>query len=179
MQQQLYWWNKGENMFIYRKATREDLEKIWDKDIAKHPNDDRYVKWKDRYIKDNEQCKCATFVVLHNESPIGQITVLYSPECGSVAAKPLLCNGIDTANMNAFRIEKEYEGQGHISKLVKMAEEYSKSLGIKYMTIGSEAKESRNLGIYLHFGYNQFIMHEFYVEDDEEILIVYYKKELN
>lgn len=165
-------------MFVYRKATVDDLNKIWDKDINNHPNDDRWKKWKDRYIKDNEQGKCATFVVLHNESPIGQITVLYSPECGSVAGRPQLCNGIDTANMNAFRIEKEYEGQGHISKLVKMAEEYSKGLGIKYMTIGSEAKESRNLGIYLHFGYTQFIMHEFDDEEDDNPLVLYYKKTL-
>ena len=80
--------------------------------------------------------------------------------------------------MNAFRIEKCYEGQGHISKLVKMAEEYSKQKGIKYLTIGSEAKESRNLGIYLHFGYTKFIMHEIYEEDEEESLVVYYQKEL-
>ena len=59
--------------------------------------------------------------------------------------------------MNACRIEKKYEGQGHISKLVKMAEQYAKKQGITYLTIGSEAKESRNLGIYLHFGYTEFI----------------------
>lgn len=165
-------------MFIYRKATIEDLNKIWDKDINNHPNDDRWKRWKDRYIKDNQEGKCATFVVLKNDTPIGQITVLYSPDCGSVAGKPLLCNGKDTANMNAFRIEKEYEGQGHISKLVKMAEEYSKKLGIKYMTIGSEAKESRNLGIYLHFGYNKFIMHEFDDEEEDNPLVLYYQKEL-
>ncbi len=165
-------------MFTYRKATREDLEKIWDKDIAKHPNDDRWKRWKNRYILDNEENKCATFVVLDNENPIGQITVLYSPECGSVAGRPLLCNGTDTANMNAFRIEKAYEGQGHISKLVKMAEEYSKRVGIKYMTIGSEAKESRNLGIYLHFGYNEFLMYEFDDEEEDKPLVLYYKKPL-
>ena len=111
--------------FIYRKATVDDLNRIWDKDIANHPNDDRWKRWKDRYIKDNEENKCATFVVLTDDKPIGQITVLYSPECGSVAGRPLLCNGKDIANMNAFRIEKAYEGQGHISKLVKMAKDLS------------------------------------------------------
>ena len=50
-----------------------------------------------------------------------------------------------------LELKKKYEGQGHISKLVKMAEQYAKSQGITYHTIGSEAKKSRNLGLYLHF----------------------------
>ena len=76
--------------------------------------------------------------------------------------------------MNAFRIDKEYEGKGHISKLVKMAEHYAKERGVKYLTIGSEAKESRNLAIYLHFGYSDFIMSD--IEDDE--LVLYYGKKI-
>ena len=27
---------------IYREATREDLENVWDKDIRENPNDDRW-----------------------------------------------------------------------------------------------------------------------------------------
>ena len=77
-------------------------------------------------------------------------------------------------NLNAFRIEKNYEGQGHISKLVKLAEKYAKRKKIKYLTIGSEAKESRNLGIYLHFGYNEFVTS--FVEDGN--LVLFYGKNI-
>lgn len=161
-----------------RKASREDLIKIWDKDIAKNPNDDRWKKWKERYIADNEAGKCSTFVAFDGEKPVGQITVLYSTECGSVAGRPLLCNGIDTANMNSFRIEKAYEGKGYISKLVKMGEEDAKARGIKYLTIGAEARESRNLGIYLHWGYDEFVMHEFDDEEEGCPLVVYYRKKI-
>ena len=161
-------------MFVYRKATMEDLNKIWDKDIKDNPDEEVWIKWKKQYIDCNLNGECATFVVLENDEPIGQISVLFSPNCSAVKNRPLLCNGIDTANMNAFRIDKKYEGQGHISKLVKMAEDYAKQKGIKYLTIGSEAKESRNLGIYLHFGYTHYVM--YIIEDDE--LIVFYKKEI-
>lgn len=161
-------------MFIYRKANLNDLEKIWNKDIKENYNDERYVKWKKQYIEYNKNGNCATFVVLDNEEPIGQITVLFSPNCSAIQNRLELCNGIDTANMNAFRIEKKYENQGHISKLVKMAEEFAKNQGIKYLTIGCEAKESRNLAIYLHFGYTEFVTS--IVEDNE--LILYYKKKL-
>ena len=161
-------------MFEYRKATLEDLEKIWNKDILDNPGEDCWVRWKSQYIEYNQNGEAATFVVLENEEPIGQITVLFSPTCSAVKGRPMLCDGKDIANRNAFRIEKQYEGQGHISKLVKMAEKFAKEKGFKVLTIGSEAKESRNLGIYLHFGYTELVTH--FVEDDE--LVLFYKKNI-
>lgn len=161
-------------MFYYRKATMEDLNKIWDKDIKEHNNEEIWIKWKSQYIDYNINGDCVTFVVLDENNPIGQITILFSPNCSAVKKRPLLCDGKHIANMNAFRIDKKYEGRGHISKLVKMAESYAKEKGISYLTIGSEAKESRNLAIYLHFGYTDFITH--IIEDDE--LILFYKKKL-
>ncbi|MBE7073735.1 MAG: GNAT family N-acetyltransferase [Clostridiales bacterium] len=158
----------------YRKATIEDLKKIWDKDILDNPNDSNYERWKHQYIQNNLLGKCATFVAVDNTMPIAQITVLFSTDCSAVSGRPMLCDGKIRANMNAFRIDKKYEGQGHISKLVKMAEQYAKSQGITYLTIGSEAKESRNLAIYLHFGYTEFITS--FIEDDD--LILFYGKRI-
>ncbi len=161
-------------MFNYRIATEEDLYKIWDKDISRNKGKDCWVRWKEQYIEYNNTGKATTFVVLDNNEPVGQITLLFSPDCSAVKNKPLLCDGKNVANMNAFRIEKKYERQGHISKLVKMAEHYAKERGFSYLTIGSEAKESRNLSIYLHFGYTEFIIS--YIEDDK--LILYYGKKI-
>lgn len=161
-------------MFDYRIATREDLERIWEKDVAKNQEDPTWIRWREQYLEYNKLGKATTFVVLTDGDPIGQITVLFSPDCSAVKDRPLLCNGTTVANMNAFRIEKEYEGQGHISKLVKMAETYTKDKGISYLTIGCEAKESRNLAIYLHFGYTEFITS--FTEDGE--LILFYGKKL-
>ena len=117
----------------YRKATIEDLEKIWDKDILDNPNDENYVRWKHQYIQNNILGKCATFVAVDDNTPIAQVTVLFSTDCSAVKDRPMLCDGKIRANMNAFRIEKKYEGQGHISKLVKMAEQYAKNQGITYL----------------------------------------------
>ena len=65
----------------YRKATGEDLEKIWNKDILENPNDENYVRWKQQYIENNKLGKCATFVAVENDMPIAQITVLFSIDC--------------------------------------------------------------------------------------------------
>ena len=159
-------------MIVYRQATFEDLEKIWNKDIEKNDNEECWVRWKHQYIDYNKTGKAKTFVVLDDNDPIGQITILFSTECSAVKNRPMLCDGKFIANMNAFRIDEKYEGKGHISKLVKMAEQYAKEKGIKFLTIGSEAKESRNLAIYLHFGYTKFITS--FVEDNE--LVLFYGK---
>lgn len=159
-------------MIVYRQATFEDLEKIWNKDIEKNNNEECWVRWKHQYIDYNKTGKAKTFVVLDNNDPIGQITILFSTECSAVKNRPMLCDGKSIANMNAFRIDEKYEGKGYISKLVKMAEQYAKEKGMKFLTIGSEAKESRNLAIYLHFGYSKFITS--FVEDNE--LVLFYGK---
>ncbi|MBQ7831341.1 MAG: GNAT family N-acetyltransferase [Clostridia bacterium] len=161
-------------MFHYRIATAVDLDKIWDKDISENPSDDRWIRWKKQYTDYNRSGKATTFVVLKDDEPVGQITVLFSTECSAVKNRPMLCDGKNTANMNAFRIEKRYEGQGHISKLVKIAEGYAKEKGFSYLTIGSEAKESRNLSIYLHFGYTEFITS--FTEDGD--LVLFYGKKI-
>ena len=161
-------------MFTYRMATEEDLARIWEKDIAENKGDDRWPRWRAQYISYNQSGKAKTFVVLADGEPVGQINLLLSPECSAVAGRPLLCNGRDTANMNAFRIEKRYEGQGHISRLVKMAEAYAKERGYTTATIGCEAAESRNLAIYLHFGYTRLVTHMI----EEDVLVLYYAKAL-
>ncbi len=160
-------------MFQYGKASLEDLEKIWNKDIQNNINDKRYIKWKEEFINANKNKDIITFVVLDNDDPIGQISLVLNKNNLNVSCKDLLC-GPNKANMATFRIEKQYENQGHISKLVKIAEDYAKKLNIKYLTIGVEAKESRTLSIYLHWGYTNFVTS---IIDDGE-LILFYQKEI-
>lgn len=161
-------------MIKYRKATSIDLEKIWNKDIAHHPDDQRWPTWKEQYIKYNENQEATTFVVVDKTDPVGQLTILFAPTCKAVDGRLELANGTTIANMNAFRIDSKYRGKGHISKLFKIAESYAKTKGIKTLTIGVEAKETKNIAIYLHFGFTKFV--SACVEDDE--LILYYSKEI-
>ena len=117
-----------------------------------------------------------TFVAINDNDVIAQISVVLKPTVKAVFGKNLLCDGKVIANMNAFRCDKEYEGKGHISKLVKMGEEYAKNLGYKFMSIGCEARESRNLSIYFHFGYTEFVMSEMDDSEEGSPLVLYYRK---
>lgn len=166
---------KGNAMtFTYRLATPQDLERIWNKNIAQNPKDARWVHWKEEYIRYNKTGMAQTYVVVCEEEPVGECTLILSPECNAVRGLSELADGKTIANINALRITKEYEGKGHSSKLMACVEEAAKAQGINTLTIGVEAKETRNLGIYLHWGYDSFVMSE--TEDDE--LVLYYSKEI-
>ena len=161
-------------MFAYRIATKADLERIWDRNIAENPDDIRWVAWKEKYIAYNQEKKAVTFVILYDETPIGEGTLLLHPSCSATHENTALADGKTVANVNALRIQKQFEGQGHISKIIALMETYARQHSIQILTIGVEAKETRNLAIYLHWGFDSFIEHT--IEDDE--LILYFQKRL-
>ena len=160
--------------YSYRVATPTDLERIWDKNVAANPHDPAWLRWRSDYIRYNRDGLAVTYVVLCDGDPVGEGTLLLSPDCGAISGRTPLCDGGRVANVNALRIEKSHEGQGHISALVRLMEREAARRGITTLTIGVEAAESRNLGIYLHWGYTNFVLSE--VEDGA--LILYYAKEL-
>lgn len=159
-------------MTKYRKATLEDLNRLWEHNIAINSNDPRWIKWKDTYINYNKTGKAATFTAIVDSIPVGEGTLLFSPECSAINGRTELANNSTIANINALRIQKKHESKGYISTLVKLMEDYIIQNDYKRLTIGVEAKETRNLAIYLHWGYNEFITSA--VEDGE--LVLYYAK---
>lgn len=160
--------------YVYKKADSVTLEKIWDKNIKEHEGDKRWLKWKNEMIENNANKKAVTFVILCDNEPIGEGTLLLSPQCKAIRHRKNLCDGESIANLNALRIQKEYENKGHISQLLKEIEKYALKNGYSYLSIGVEAKETRNLSIYLHWGFTEFI--KSYKEEGEFVL--YYGKRL-
>ena len=158
----------------YRPATAEEMELVWDRTVAEHPDSPRWAEWRIEYIQNHLTGKSLPFLVLDDGVPIGEGTLLLSPECSAVAGRTALCDGGETANVNALRIRKAYEGQGHISRLVREMEACAARRGIRRLTIGVEAKETRNLAIYLHWGYTRFLFSQ---EEDGE-LVLYFGKDL-
>lgn len=154
--------------FEYKPASMSDLEAIWDKNIADHPGDGRWLEWKAQYIKDNLSGNCITFVFACDGNPVCEGTLLLSPECKAVAGRTALADGKHVANINALRNDPAYENQGHTSKLVRVMEKYAVDKGFTTLTIGVEEKELRNRAIYRHWGYTDRILTQ--VEDGEKVL---------
>ena len=145
--------------YLYQEASMADLDLRWDINIANNLGDNRWVVWKSEIIEKNKNNEIKTFIILYDDEPIGEGTLVFSPQ---------------SVEINALRIEKQYEGKGHISKLVKVMEKYAKSKGYEIATIGVEAKETKNMSIYFHWGYDTFINSEI----EEEGLILFYSKKL-
>ena len=160
-------------MICYRKATLEDLEILWNREIAENPGDPRYLRWKERFISCNRTGRAATFLVLSGERAVGQVTLDRYADGYSGNRIPL-ADGIHTAYVNSLRIDPEFEGQGHVSGLMRIMEDWAREQGFSRLTIGVEADAQRNRAIYHHWGYKQFIM----AEEDGGELVHFYSKEL-
>lgn len=158
-----------------RCAAPADLEILWDRNITENPDDERWVRWKREFIGYNRSGKARTFCVVLNGCPVGEGTLLLSSDCKAVAGRKELCNDRDIANINALRIQKAYEGKGYIAKLMKEIERYAVCNGISKLTIGVAANETRNLAIYLHWGFTEFLSYE--IQDGQ--LVLYFEKNLH
>lgn len=62
-------------------------------------------------------------------------------------------DGIDTAYLCAFRIEKDYRGKGYGSSLMKTVLEELKESGFTRATIGVGMDEEDNISVYRHMGF--------------------------
>lgn len=162
-------------MICYRKATLEDLERIWDYQIAQNPDEPRNQRWKESYISRNIHNRAVTYVVAINDEPVGEVTLDYFAEAyGNPSIRKKLADGKHTAYVTALRIRKEFEGNGYISSLMQFLESQAKQMGFNHLTIGVGAEETRNLAIYLHWGYEHFIL----AEEDAGELVLFYAKAL-
>jgi len=162
------------NQVMCRPASREDLDRIWDNDFEQHPHWPR--EWKERFVRENEAGMCKTFGIFDGEAAIGTCTLIFSPASEQVGGRAELANGMTIANVCALRINNEYERQGHVSKLMKLMEQYARERGCTTLTIGVEAKDTRPHAIYFHWGYTQFLQCVY--EDGEAIPTLYYAKQL-
>ena len=158
--------------FECRPADPESLRVIWQRNIDRNAGDDRWLRWRDEYIAMNADGRLRTFIVFADGQPVGEGSLIFDPSCPAVAGRPMLCDGRTTVNLNALRIEKPYRRQGHVSRLVKMMEDYARSRGYTTITIGVDACETYNRAVYAHWNYTTPILTEY--EDGEEVL--YYSK---
>lgn len=153
----------------YRIITDREFDLLWDRNMAADPEETMWPIWRARFRERIAKGQAITFGVILDGDPVGEGTLELC-----TGKDPRLCDGVDNVYLAALRIRKEFEGQGHISRLVKTMENHARDLGFSAITIGVEEAEARNRAIYAHWGY---VNHLFTVtEGDEQVL--YYGKPL-
>jgi len=161
--------------FSYHQASSEELERIWAKDIADNPGDERYVKWREEFIELNRIGRAVTFVVTADGEPVGQGTLMLSPECPAVGGRLRLADNISVGYISTLRIDCRFRGEGHVSALLHSMEAHARRLRLHALTIGVEADKPRIISIYFHWGFTAYTLYEV----DNGIPVLYYKKQLD
>ncbi len=136
---------------IVRLATIEELNEWWDKRIAKSPNDNSWVVWKKSFIEENLNGKRKTFFAFDNSGKfIGQCTLLLESE-------DKVMTGNHKAEIIKLELVAEERGKGLATKIYNAVKDYAKQQGVKTLTIGVEPCEIKNMQIYFHWGFTNFL----------------------
>ena len=152
---QYFWFQHNViDMFTYSIASIEDIELLFQKRLQERNSDPSYKHSLDNYFDDFVSGKSIIFVVKNGEEPIGSINLEFCQLTDIVSS---YVSGKKYCYLSTFKIEKIYEGQGHISKLTKKAEDIARKLGYQYSIISCEETNQRVKSIYNHFGYTEVV----------------------
>lgn len=167
---------------ICKKATTEEMEQNWKYLIETHPNDNRWKKYKEEAIKNQEEGKSIVYYGIKKGQIISEATAIIS-KIDAQKTEGLIDE--KTAYLSAFRTRKEHQGKGYFSKLYKFMEEDLIKQGYTTLTIGVEPKEVKNMQIYFKYGFTNYIKTENEIEppkkegdEPKKYIVNYYSKNI-
>lgn len=148
------------NYEIKRQKRRKDVLEGLKKDAVEHIKNGQSVTY---YGKLNNKIICETTAmfdenIIQNSDKLVDGKTVY------------LCN---------FSTDKKYQGKGYFSKLFRFMIDDLKNRGYEKFTLGVEPTETKNIKIYQHLGFNEFIKSGKETYPDGTVIDVdYYKREL-
>lgn len=167
---------EDDNFYKCLIADKNLLIQKWDKEIKKHNNSSNWIEFKKISLR-NINNRIVYMGILNNEI-ITEATAIISDKDKDMQNKDNLINK-NTAYLTAFRTNKEYENKGYFSKLYRFMEQDLRNRGFKFLTLGVEPNEVRNMQIYFKLGFTNYIKtsYEKY-PNNEKIMVNYYRKDL-
>lgn len=157
-------------------ADKDLIIKKWDCEIKKHNNSKLWIQFKKESLKNLDTR--IVYMGLLNGEIITEVTAIVSEYDFNMQNKDGLI-GDKKAYLTAFRANKEYENKGYFSKLYKFMENDLKKRGFKYVTLGVEPYEIRNIQIYFKWGFIKYIKTDYeYYPSGEKVIVNYYEKTL-
>lgn len=144
--------------YICKVATLQELIEKADDEIKRHPNNNMWVVFKERAIKNHQEGNTIMYVGILDGKIICETSAIIKEAgfAGDIEDYSGLLDK-DLAYLTGFRTNKEYEGQGYFSKLYKFMEEDLKKKGYTRLCLGVEPCEVRNIQIYFKFGFTNYI----------------------
>lgn len=137
-------------VFEVRLARIEELEHWWDAKIEKKPDNPAYKIWKQNFVEGNKNGERKTFFVFNDKGYVGQGTLLLKSNDDDMTAQ-------DKAEVIKLEINPEYRGKGICTKIYEEIEHFARDNHIRILTIGVEPCEVKNIQIYFHWGFVNYI----------------------
>ena len=163
------------NNYVCKVADRDELIKRWKYLVEIHPVNNIWEKFRDNALNNFDNDNTISYVGILNDEIICELTAYIKEEA--------FIDDIDDYDdllseercyLAAFRTNKEYQGNGYFSLLFDYVVEDLKSRGYKELSLGVSPEEVRNMEIYFHLGFRDYIRST--TQDNE--LILFYKKDI-
>lgn len=163
------------NNYVCKIADRDELIKRWKYLIEIHPVNNIWEKFRDNALNNFDNDNTISYIGILNGEIICELTAYIKEEAfiDDIDDYDDLLSE-DRCYLAAFRTNKEYEGQGYFSLLFDYVVEDLKSRGYSEISLGVGPHEVRNMEIYFHLGFRDYIKST--TQDNE--LILFYKKDL-
>lgn len=161
--------------YICKIASREELEKRWNYLIEIHSVNNIWEKFKDNALNNFDNDNTISYVGILDGEIICELTAYINEEAfiDDIDDYEDLLND-NRCYLAAFRTNKEHEGNGYFSLLFDYVVDDLKSRGYSELSLGVSPSEVRNMEIYFHLGFRDYIKST--TQDNE--LILFYKKDI-
>ena len=151
----------NQNRYVCQLATINDLNSFWEEEIKENPDNALYHMTKYQYINELKRKTRITYVGKINNEIISTATVIIEKNGLLNEAK----SSKDLINSSrcflcGVKTKKEYENKGYFSKLYKFIEKDIKKRGFKEISLSVDISITRNMIIYFHYNYINYIRTE-------------------
>ncbi len=156
-------------------ASLEEMHKKWDVEIGQHPDSkENWIIWKKEAIENAEKGYSLPYYGFLQDTIICEATAMICPD------KVQNMRGLvdeHTVYLCAFRTVSAYQGLGYFSKLFHYMIDDLRRRGYTKVTLGVEPADEKNLKMYKHFGFNEFIKQGKETFPDGTVIdVLYYRK---
>lgn len=168
-----------QNNYVCKKASLEEIKIRWDNEIKRHPNNIMYTIARQEYIDEAKKSTRITYIGLLNDNIICDATAIIKPE-GIQNESQSKENLVSQTRcyLCGIRTNKEYENQGYFSRLYNYIEKDLVSRGFKEIALSVDVSKTRNLLIYFHLGYTNYIRTETITNNNSTYIFNYYYKKI-
>lgn len=163
--------------YICKIASVDEMERKWNYEIKKQRKRKTVLEGLKKYAVEHiKNGQSVTYYGKLNNKIICETTAMFDENIIQNSDKLVGCKTVYLCN---FSTDKRYQGKGYFSKLFKFMIEDLKNRGYEKFTLGVEPTETKNIKIYQHLGFNEFIKSGKETYPDGTVIDVdYYEMEL-